>query len=408
VREWIKKYDVLNKALALAIAIVLWLYVVNVVNQVDSVDFRNITPGYTGSEELMNTVNLMVTNQEESAVSVEVSGKRQDLLNLSEDDIQIIVDISKCKEAGEYTLPYTVKLPSSGLQLTKKTPAQLTVRLDKIVSANVPVRVVVDGNIAEGYMADEVTLTPKILSITGLQDEIAQVSYARVHITKKNMASSVLEQMSYEFCDANDQALELPSLSAENNTIEVSMPILKLRELPLSVEILDGGGAYSKNVNYKISPETITIAGESSTVDALQSVVIGVADLSKIQDSTTLPMQITLPENIKNISGETEAEVEIELSGLSKKIANTTSIEIINIPNGYSIEPVTNSLDVQLRGSDASLEQILPQNIRAVVDLTATALSPGQHTINANIIIDGVKEVGAIGEYKVVVRVSKK
>ncbi len=407
-KEWIKKHDVLNKALAFVIAILLWLYVVNVVNQTDSTNFKHIVPNYTGSDELMNTVNLMVTNQEENTVSVEVAGKRSDLLNLSEEEIQVIVDISKCKEVGVYTLPYTVKLPSDSLKLTKKSPAQLTVRLDKIVPANIPVRVSQEGSIAKGYMADEVTLTPKILSITGLQDEVSQVSYARVRITKKNMMTSVLEQMDYEFCDADDNVLDLPSLRAETDRVEVSMPILKLRELPLSVEILEGGGAYKKNVNYTVEPQTITVAGESTTVDALQSVVIGVADLSKIQESTTLSMQITLPENIKNISGETAAKVNLELSGLAKKSANTTLIEIINIPSGYSIEPVTNSLDVQLRGTEANLEQVVAQNIRAVVDLTATALSPGQHTINAAIIIDGAKEVGAVGEYKVVVRVSKK
>lgn len=407
-KEWVKKHDVLNKALAFVIALLLWLYVVNVVNQTDSTNFKNIVPNYVGSEELMNTVNLMVTNQEESTVSVEIGGKRSALLNLAEEEIQVIVDISKCKEAGVYTLPYTVKLPSENLQLTKKSPAQLTVRLDKIVPANVPVRVSQEGSIAEGYMAAEVTLTPKILSITGLQDEVSQVSYARVRMTKKNMTTSVLEQMDYEFCDAEDNVLDLPSLRAETDTVEVSMPILKLRELPLAVEILEGGGAYNKNVNYTVEPATITVAGESVTVDALQSVVIGVADLSKIQESTTLTMQITLPENIKNISGETSAKVNVELSGLAKKTANTTSIEIINIPSGYSIEPVTNSLDVQIRGSEANLEQVLPQNIRAVVDLTATALSPGQHTINAAIIIDGAKEVGAVGEYKVVIRVNRK
>ena len=65
-------------------------------------------------------------------------------------------------------------------------------------------------------------------------------------------------------------------------------------------------------------------------------------------------------------------------------------------------------MDVQLRGAEANLDQVVAQNIRAVVDLASIALSPGQHTINAAIMIDGVKKVGAVGEYKVVIRVSKK
>lgn len=406
-RNWIKKHDVLPKALALAIAILLWLYVVNFVSPQTTENYRNIALTYVGSEELMNTENLMVTNENENSVSVSVNGKRSDLLNLNVDDIQLLVDISKCKEAGTYTLPYTVKLPSDNLELVRKNPSQITVRLDKIVPASVPVRVGLDGSVAEGYMADEITVTPKVLSVTGLQDEIAQVSYARVNIVKKNVTVSVLEQMRYEFCKEDGTVLNLPSLRAEHDTVEVSMPVLKLREIPLSIEIIDGGGASGKNVTYTIEPEKITVAGESATVDAMQSVVVGVAELSKIQDSTTIPMQITIPENLKNISGETTANVDLELSGLTKKTTHTTSVEIINIPKGYSIEPVTNSLDVQIRGTEENVSQVLPQNVRAVVDLASTVLSPGQHTMTANIVIDGVKGVGAIGEYKVVVRVSK-
>lgn len=406
-REWIKKYDVLPKALALAIAVGLWFYVVNVVDPRATETYRGITPVYVGSDELMNSANLMVTSQEENQVTVTVSGKRKDLVNLSKEDIRVEVDISKCKEAGNYTLPYTVTLPSGDLTITRRNPAQLEVRLDKIVSASVPIRVALDGNIADGYMADEITTTPKILPITGLQDEVAQVSYAQVKIVKKNLTTSILEQMHYEFYDADDKLLTLSSIQAESDTVEVSMPVLKLKELPLAVEILEGGGALKKNVNYIIEPASITVAGEASTIDALQSVMIGVVDLSKIQESTTLPFQITLPDNLKNISGETSAEVNLELSGLTKKVTNTTSIEIINIPNGYNIDPVTNSLDIQIRGSEENVSQVLPQNVRAVVDLASTVLSPGQHTVTATILIDGVKEVGAVGEYKVVVRVSK-
>ena len=142
-------------------------------------------------------------------------------------------------------------------------------------------------------------------------------------------------------------------------------------------------------------------------MDALQSLMVGVVDLSKISDNTTIPVKLTLPENVQNTSGETSANVKLEFNGLASRTVETSAIEITNIPAGYTIEPVTNSLNVLLRGPEESLNKVLPQNVRAVVDLSNTVLTPGQHTIVANVLIDGTADVGAVGEYKVVIRVSK-
>ena len=171
--------------------------------------------------------------------------------------------------------------------------------------------------------------------------------------------------------------------------------------------LVEGGGALKKNVSYTIEPKEITVAGEEKTVDALQSLMVGVVDLSKISDNTTIPVKLTLPENVQNTSGETSANVKLEFNGLASRTVETSAIEITNIPAGYTIEPVTNSLNVLLRGPEESLNKVLPQNVRAVVDLSNTVLTPGQHTIVANVLIDGTADVGAVGEYKVVIRVSK-
>ncbi|NLG53700.1 MAG: hypothetical protein GX541_06960, partial [Clostridiales bacterium] len=57
--------------------------------------------------------------------------------------------------------------------------------------------------------------------------------------------------------------------------------------------------------------------------------------------------------------------------------------------------------------TEDGLSKLLPDNIHAISDLTATILSPGRHTIPAHIEIQGVTGVGAVGEYRIVVNVKK-
>ena len=108
---WLKKHDVLSKAISVLVAAVLWFYVVSVNDFEENYRIKNIEPSFTGVEELMTSKNLMVVGDYE--VDIEVSGRRRDILSLNESDIRVEVDISKISSAGTYELPYTVTLPSS-------------------------------------------------------------------------------------------------------------------------------------------------------------------------------------------------------------------------------------------------------------------------------------------------------
>ncbi|MBE6915445.1 MAG: hypothetical protein E7471_02295 [Ruminococcaceae bacterium] len=406
-KNWIEKYDVPAKALAVLIAVVLWLYVVNFVNTDMDMSFRNLSPSFTGSEELLSTHNLAVSDLDEIEVDVVISGARRDLIGLGKDDIQVTVDISKITEPGEYRLPYTVKLNFDGGKVTRKSPNELTVKLDRVTTATVPVRIKLAGEVEKGFMTDEMIATPSSLTVVGLEDAVSKISYAQAKITKKTINASVDESVAYEFYDDKDNLIDDKNIRADYSSIRVSIPVLKLIELPLAIDFVEGGGALLKNVNYELEPESIRVAVDSTKAVDSQPVKIGVVDLSKLSDSGQVSFQITLPEGYKNVSGETSVVADIEISGLEKQRVTTNAIEIINIPSGYVIEPITNQLAVTLRGAESAIKKVTVDNVRAVVDLESTILTPGQHTMTAKIVVDGVDGVGAIGEYKVVVRVSK-
>lgn len=406
-KEWLKKYDVLTKALAILISIVLWIYVVTVVDPVGELPISDVMPTYTGSEQLLNTQNLIVGNAENNAVSMRLTGTRRALSMLNTDDIKVEVDISKIVEPGTYKLSYKIVLPTGEVAVASRNPSQLEVKVDRIVTATVPVKVVLEGSVAEGYIAGDATTIPSSLSVLGLAEEINNISYAQVKIGKKRLNTSIHEQMNFSYYDENGTELNLSSIQTDSRVVEVILPVLKTKKIPLDIDVVEGGGAMEKNVNYKVTPSEITIAGDEKEIDAMESLVIGVADLSKISGDTELDFKLIMPDGIRNMSGESNANVSLSLNGLVTKSISTNAIEIINIPRGYTIEPLTNNLNVLLRGNDTDLNNILPQNVRAVVDLSSTVLTPGQHTLTARVTVDGNAMVGAVGEYKIDVKVSK-
>ena len=79
----------------------------------------------------------------------------------------------------------------------------------------------------------------------------------------------------------------------------------------------------------------------------------------------------------------------------------TSNIEIINVPEGHTAVPVTQTIKVQVRGSEEALERVLPQYIRVVVDLKDLSLPEGQNVQTAKVSLNGVADAGVIGEYKI-------
>lgn len=118
-------------------------------------------------------------------------------------------------------------------------------------------------------------------------------------------------------------------------------------------------------------------------------------------------MAIPIGPEVENVSGVQEAVVQVTVSGLSTIRLDTDDIEIINVPNGVEATPVTQSLQVQIRGSEEALALILPQYLRVVVDLKDQTLPAGQNLVSARVILDGVTGAGVIGDYKVSISLSR-
>ncbi len=407
--EWLKKHDFLSKAIAVLIALILWFYIISTNGTLVNDKIKDISPNFIGDEELAASRNLIVVG--EYAVDIEVSGSRKDIVALDKSDILIEADVSELSTPGTYEIPYTVTLPSSSYTLKSKKPAKLKVKIDKENICTVPVKINTDTLAADGYLVDKsnITLTPKELKVSGLQDEISNIAYAEVVLDQKDLTATLSERLKYEFYDSNGKVLNKIKTEVPHSTIDVFVPILKVKELPLSLEI-NGKDSLKKYVNISFEPKTMLVAGEESILDKMSSVDIGAIKLSEVNSGTKKKFTITVPEGIVNMSGHTEATAKISFDGLEKRSITTSLIEIINaksITTKYKIEPVTTSLSVEILGTEDTLEKIDATKVRVVADLEGMFLSKGTHPINATIVVDGTDDAIVIDsdEYIVYVKV---
>lgn len=405
-----------NKALyivlSIFIACALWLYVRNVENPDTTTKVTGIPVSFVG-EDVLNKNNLMLTDEASQAVTLTVQGKWSVVSRLRRDNVVVQADLSRITEPGEYNLAYDIIWPetvsASSVSVLDRSPFYVPITVERRVSRAVDIKGVFTGSVAEGYQAGEFSFLPEQLEISGLESDVAQVAYAQVELRRDDLNETVREDMTYTLIGQDGNPIEKELVECSPATVQVIYPVTMVKEVPLTVDFIPGGGATAEMVedSVSITPSHVVLAGSEDDLAAYSVINLGSIDLSKVLRTGTYTMAIPIGPEVENVSGVQEAVVQVTVSGLSTIRLDTDDIEIINVPDGVEATPVTQSLQVQIRGSEEALALILPQYLRVVVDLKDQTLPAGQNLVSARVILDGVTGAGVIGDYKVSISLSR-
>lgn len=400
-----------NKALYIALSIVvacaLWLYVRNVDNPDRKVTIYNIPVTFVG-EDVLNSNGLMLSQEARASVDLEVQGKWSILSRLRRDNIIITADLSRIVTEGRSNLAYDITWPntvsSSNISVLDRDPFYVSVDIVRSTTKNVDIRGVFTGSVAKGYQAGEFSFQPATIEISGEEAAVGRVAFAQVTVNRKNLNESVREDMSYVLIGQDGEVIEDKGISAAPATVNVSLPVVMVKDVPLTVDFTPGGGVTGEedsHLDYKVEPASIILSGSETELAAYTSINLGAIDLAKVVGTASFSFPIPLGQDVENVSGVEEATVTVTVKGLETTTMETSGIEIINVPRGYTATPVTQTIRIQVRGTEEALNRVLPQYIQVVVDLKDLSLPEGQNVQTAKVSLNGVADAGVIGEYKI-------
>ena len=83
------------------------------------------------------------------------------------------------------------------------------------------------------------------------------------------------------------------------------------------------------------------------------------------------------------------------------------NIRIVNVPENFDVEVLTNELTVNVTGPAEEISALASKDIYATIDLMGTTLTPGLKDVTAEFTLRGTKVRSWVtGEYKVSIQVS--
>jgi len=385
------------------IAFGLWLYVITVVNPEAEQTFYDITVSMT-NESVLKDKGLMVLADSEPKVTLVLRGNRTDLNKLKNSDITLLADLSKINAAGQQELSYSISYPGefadNAFEVLSHSPDKVNLNVVEWGSKEIDVVISYVGNVAEDYIIDKdsAQLDHEKVTITGPKTVIDQITQAKLDVDLNGRGQTFSESFRYTLCDADDQPVDAAQVKTSVAEVTLTLRVLRVKEIPLLLDVKYGGGATADTTNIAIDPLTIKVAGSEALLENFNSLTLGAVNLADMLEDTTKTFPINLTEGLMNLSGVTEATVSISFPELETKTLSIArdKIQVSGLPAGMTYTIGTQICTITVRGPKAQIDAMTEEHLTIRVNLADAQL--GENYFPAQVYVDGAfPGVGVLG-----------
>jgi len=347
------------KLISLLSAIVLWMYVMAVVDPEETKLFEDIPVSITNLNDLSDK-DLVIYPDTEVTTSVYVTGKLSTIQKMSKEDISVYGQINNPIEGkNEIYLKIT---PAQRVTYEFKNSIAI-VNLEKIITENKKIEVEVTGNIKQDI--DTINLENN--------NEEVEVSGPRSLVEKVEKIEAILN--SNKQTDDFDISLDLKPVDKKGNVVSgvelktsslnAKVTLLKEKTVPIKVNI-EG----ENTENYKLSQDTVYIKGKRELVDKIEYISTQPINLSSIPKNTTMDISLIIPNGITSNTKSVSAMLNISNSLTSEFIYNSNEVKIKNNVNNIDTSniKIPDTITVNIEYDDT--EKIDKQDITLYIDLS--------------------------------------
>ena len=366
-------HNIVLMVMSFLLAFVIWFFI-NMNSETEAnVTISNI-PITVELSDSAEEDGLMIFNTADLTASVEVAGNRVTVGSLSSSDIQIVANQTGSIIApGTYTLPLSAK--KTGIKtnysiVSSVTPSTVTVFVDRLSEKtfNIENRLSVQLSDSSHYAAT--SLSQNTVSISGPETQVSQIESVVVFDTISSESDDTKTiQEKIRFVDADGEELDLPLVTTDIETVEVTISVLPIMTVSLTVDTL---GVPENCPEITLSPDTVKIAGPQNTLDSIKDgvVSVGTLDFSKLKNEDHhLSFDISLPGGCKVISGESAATVTVDLTDYTKTIVNCKITGKINHTR-YSADFNIDTAAITIYGPSSLIDSISADDITVTADFT--------------------------------------
>lgn len=354
------------KIISLLSAMVLWMYVMAIVDPEETKLFENIPVTITNKNEL-NERDSVIYPEQDLTTNIYVTGKLSNLKKVTKDDINVYGQINNPLEGNNEI--YLKVSTSQRVNYDFKNPVMI-VTLEKIISEDKSIKVDITGSGKNNV--DNIMLQDNIdkVSVSGPRSLVNKVKRVVGTVKVNGELNDFSQSIKLEPVDANGKVVE--GIELEKDSVNVNITLLTQKTVPITLKLSDNS---ESGVNYTMSQNTVTIKGKKDIVDSINDIETQPVKLSEILPGTSKDIYLQVPSGITIETKYITIKKNSEENAVAEYTYTAENIEIRNNTENIDKSKIKfpNSINVSIEYLQ-SIGSINKDDIKLYIDLNEVSL----------------------------------
>lgn len=383
-----------SKLLSLTLAILFWFFVMDQVDPEITRVFDSIPVQLTNTQELDQN-NLKIMNQTDFFVSVEVTGRRNNVLSLNSKSIYLWADMRSAR-SGVNNIFINSTINSDSVSIKEILPKEIVLTVDRMISLPKPVKIMITDNFQTSFYQQSLSINPLEIKVSGPESLVNSVSYLGGSISVSALTSNHTREVSLVPYSFDGEIVSGVSLDMSYATIDLTVG--KEKDVPIKAVIEGEPMSGYRVVGLNITPKSVVLTGPISQMDLISSISVDTIVLDGSEDtSLIIERDLILPDQVNTLLANTPIQIEVLIEEIITKefTFDINEIAIVNLEDDFitDLSEQEAFINIKVTGIESVISLISKNDIRLDVNFS-NVTAPGIYRLKINSLgIDGFDEM---------------
>ncbi len=359
--------------IALLLAIAIWATAVRASDPVETLTFE------IPVEVVGKAADAEVVNRPPQSVLITIEGPTSALAQALPSTFQGFIDLNDIPY-GEIEVPIEVQGGTDQVDVVSIFPESAQIRLNQIVSRDIPVALQVRGEVPRGHRLGNTRLEPESVQVTGSADRVDALAEGRVIIFVDDAREDIIEMRRPTFYDVEGNVASTAGLTISPQEVETIVPVIELAgfaEKPISALWVGEPASGHRLLDVRVEPDSIQVTGSPDQLDSL-FVQTEPIDITGLTESVTQQVALDLPEGVTPVDLQ-PVFVTVEVVPIRTSAVVQRAVEVRALEEGLDAMVEPPEVRVFMFGPLPVLESLAEDDVRVTVDVLG--LLSGTHVL---------------------------
>ena len=365
--------------LSLLLAILIWLNA-SQSNAPPRLHSYQIPIDFIGQPE-----NSTLTTSDENVVII-VEARLSILDQLTAASFTAVADLSQLDLGEDVVADVDVQPKLRGVTITSSSPNDVTVRLEQLVTREVPVVLDIRGSVARGHTQGDPLLVPEVITVVGTEAQVNRLDSARVTVFLDNASETAVSTPVPIFYDRQGRVASTSGLkSVSHEEVQVTIPVTESAASADNFIEVNGRGAPAEGyrlLGITVSPPSVLVQGVPTRLNEITQIRTEPIDITGLTETFTQTVTLELPEDI-TLDEVQVVSVSVEIEPILTTGVYNRPVEVLGLGRNLTSTVQPTEVRIVLFGPLPVLDSLAEDEVRVTVD--AFGLITGTYNLEPDI-----------------------